>query len=84
MDTSAVQTVETGLDTMGVKQDSGLLTRPELEQMITWETNNLYEYLKELYDHQHEDMVDDRSVLILEYSASSQSWCMPPLKQFAA
>ena len=42
------------------KEDSGLLSRPALEQMISWETNNLYEYLKELYDHKHEDMLDDR------------------------
>lgn len=42
------------------KEDSGLLSRPELEQMISWETNNLYEYLKELYDHKHEEMLDDR------------------------
>lgn len=42
------------------KEDSGLLSRPELEQMISWETNNLYEYLKEMYDHKHEDMLDDR------------------------
>ena len=54
------QDVDYSSSTREAKQDSGLLTRPDLEQMITWETNNLYEYLKELYDHQHEDMVDDR------------------------
>ena len=46
------------------KEDSGLLSRPELEQMISWETNNLYEYLKELYDHKHEGMLDDRYTVI--------------------
>ena len=48
------------LDTRGGKQDPDLLSRPELEEMITWETNNLYEYLKELYDQKHEDLMDDR------------------------
>ncbi len=26
-----------------------LMSRQDLEEMITWETNNLYEYLKGLY-----------------------------------
>ena len=55
-----MQTVEVEVDTRGTKADAGLLGRPELEQMITWETNNLYEYLKELYDHKHENMADNR------------------------
>ena len=40
------------------KADTGLLSRPELEQMIKWETNNLYEYLKDLYDQQYADLAD--------------------------
>jgi len=56
-----VQVVEVELD-RGGKHEAGLLSRPELEQMITWETNNLYEYLKELYDHKQQDMADNRSV----------------------
>lgn len=40
------------------KAETGLLSRPELEQMITWETNNLYDYLKDLYDRQHADLAD--------------------------
>lgn len=57
-----VQVLDVDLNPRGAKEDSGLLSRPELEQMITWETNNLYEYLKELYDHKHEDMLDDRCI----------------------
>lgn len=57
-----VQVLDMDLNSRGAKEDSGLLSRPELEQMITWETNNLYEYLKELYDHKHEDMLDDRCI----------------------
>ena len=56
--------MDTNVNPKGTKQESALLTRPELEQMITWETNNLYEYLKELYDQQHEDMADNRSVCL--------------------
>ena len=56
-----MQVVEVELDRVG-KHEAGLLSRPELEQMITWETNNLYEYLKELYDHKQQDMADNRSV----------------------
>lgn len=40
------------------KTETGLLSRPELEQIITWETNNLYDYLKDLYDRQHADLAD--------------------------
>ncbi len=56
-----MQVIEVELDMVG-KHEAGLLSRPELEQMITWETNNLYEYLKELYDHKQQDMADNRSV----------------------
>jgi hypothetical protein len=56
-----MQAIDVELD-RGGKHEAGLLSRPELEQMITWETNNLYEYLKELYDHKQQDMVDNRSV----------------------
>ncbi|KAL0035306.1 hypothetical protein WJX77_000193 [Trebouxia sp. C0004] len=47
----------------GGKHEAGLLSRPELEQMITWETNNLYEYLKELYDHKQQDIADNSEEL---------------------
>ena len=48
------------------KGEAGLLSRPELEQMITWETNNLYEYLKDLYDRQHADLADyNRSAALM-------------------
>lgn len=58
-----VQSPDVDQNPRGAKGDSGLLSRPELEQMISWETNNLYEYLKELYDHKHEDSIDDRYVV---------------------
>lgn len=58
--TMFVQNLAMDMNPRAAKADSGLLSRPELEQMISWETNNLYEYLKELYDHKHDDMVDDR------------------------
>ena len=58
-----MQNLDVNLNPRGAKADSGLLSRPELEQMISWETNNLYEYLKELYDHKHDEMVDDRYVI---------------------
>lgn len=48
------------------KPESGLLSRPELEEMICWETNNLYEYLKDLYDQEHADLADyNRHVALL-------------------
>ncbi|DBB14474.1 TPA: hypothetical protein ACH3X3_004761 [Trebouxia sp. C0006] len=57
-----IKVVEVELD-RGGKHEAGLLSRPELEQMITWETNNLYEYLKELYDHKQQDMADNSEEL---------------------
>ena len=57
-----MQVLDVDLNPRGAKMESAFLSRPELEQMISWETNNLYEYLKELYDHKHEDMLDDRYV----------------------
>lgn len=61
--TMFVQNLDMDMNPRAAKADSGLLSKPELEQMISWETNNLYEYLKELYDHKHDDMVDDRYVV---------------------
>ena len=65
-----VQVVQ--LDTRSNKQDPSLLSRPELEQMITWETNNLYEYLKELYDQKHEDLMDDRYKTYFHHSSKHE------------
>lgn len=65
VETMCMQTVEVELNARGEKQDAALLSRPDLEQMITWETNNLYEYLKELYDHKTQDMAADRCSLSL-------------------
>ena len=65
-----MQVIEVELD-KGGKHEAGLLSRPELEQMITWETNNLYEYLKELYDHKQQDMADNRSVSLPTHAPQS-------------
>ena len=35
------------------------MSRRELEDMIVWETNNLYEYLKGLYDQEHANVQAD-------------------------
>ena len=59
------------------KGEAGLLSRPELEQMITWETNNLYEYLKDLYDRQHADLADyNRSAALHRTVASNKDGCL--------
>ncbi|DBA74581.1 TPA: hypothetical protein ACH3X2_009453 [Trebouxia sp. C0005] len=60
--TNQPDVIDMELDRAG-KHEAGLLSRPELEQMITWETNNLYEYLKELYDHKQQDMADNSEEL---------------------
>ena len=65
-----MQVIEVELD-KGGKHEAGLLSRPELEQMITWETNNLYEYLKELYDHKQQDLADSRSVSLPTHAPQS-------------
>lgn len=46
------------MDAGGARADSVVMSRRELEDMIVWETNNLYEYLKGLYDQDHANMAD--------------------------
>lgn len=58
------------------KGEAGLLSRPELEQMITWETNNLYEYLKDLYDRQHADLADYNRSAALHHTVASNKLLM--------
>ena len=55
-----MQTGEVEVDSKGLTLDSGLLSRPEMEKMISWETNNLYDYLRDMYDNKNEDMVGNR------------------------
>ncbi len=77
-----MQVIEVELD-RGGKHEAGLLSRPELEQMITWETNNLYEYLKELYDHKQQDMADNRSTSLPTHTPQSAvTSCATPVRMY--
>ena len=48
-----------------------VMSRRELEDMIVWETNNLYEYLKGLYDQDHANMADFNGWAAAQFSPRS-------------